>query len=86
MRKLKVFAEVIYQRFFINWKKYIVIIYTLALTLSSLILIGREAYKNASQFESLSLAKRTYVTRISSPNTIKALDVILKDWEKKVLR
>lgn len=83
MRKIQIFAEIIYQRFLINWEKYIVIIYTLALTISSLILIGHEAYKNASQFESLSLAKRTYVTEISSPNTIKALDVILKDWVKK---
>lgn len=83
MRIIKVFVEILYQRFLINWKKYIVIIYTLALTVSSLILIAHEAFKNALQFESLSLAKRTYITSISSPNTVKALDVILKDWVKK---
>jgi hypothetical protein len=83
MRNIKVLIEILYQRFLVNWNKYLVMVFTLALTISFLILTGHEIYNSASKFESLSLAKRTYVTRISSSNTIKALDTILQDWVKK---
>lgn len=84
MRNIKVFVEIIYQRFVLNWKVNVVMLASLTLTLSFLNLITNDINSKFSKFEDLNEAKRTYITSISSSiSSVQAFDAIMKQWIKK---
>lgn len=84
MRNIKVFLEILYQRFVLNWKVNLVMLGSLILTFSFLNLIGNDINTKISKFEDLNEAKRTYITSISSSaSVVQAFDAIIKQWVKK---
>ena len=84
MRNIKVFVEILYQRFVLNWKVNLVMLGSLIITFSFLNLIGNDINTKISKFGDLNEAKRTYITSISSSaSVVQAFDAIMKQWVKK---